>query len=125
VLHEIWRFISGGMMSWYETKMFIEHASIVTSDALHVIVGVLIWILIAMLLRRPLTDWLPLLLLAVLLIFNETVDLWVERWPDAAMQYGESAKDVLLTLTLPLVLMVLARTRPRLFSGPGGRRGRR
>jgi hypothetical protein len=113
------------MMSWYETKMFIEHASIVTSDALHVIVGVLIWIVIAMLLRRPLTDWLPLLLLAVLLIFNETVDLWVERWPDAAMQYGESAKDVLLTLTLPLVLMVLARTRPRLFSGPGGRRGRR
>ena len=125
MLHEIWRFISGGMMSWYETKMFIEHASIVTSDALHVIVGVLIWIVIAMLLRRPLTDWLPLLLLAVLLIFNETVDLWVERWPDAAMQYGESAKDVLLTLTLPLVLMVLARTRPRLFSGPGGRRGRR
>jgi hypothetical protein len=125
VINDIWRAVSGGMRSWYETKMFIEHASFVTSDALHVVIGVLLWLAMAVILRRHLTDWLPFVLLAVLLAFNESVDLWVERWPDAAMQYGESAKDVMLTLFLPAVLMLLARTRPRLFSGSGGRPRRR
>jgi len=35
------------------------------------------------------------------------------------MQYGESAKDILLTLLLPSLLMAAARERPDLF----GRRG--
>jgi hypothetical protein len=121
MLNDIWQALTGGMMSWYETKMFIEHASLFSSDALHVIVGVLVWILAALLLRRRLTDWLPLLVLAALVVLNEATDLWVERWPDAAMQYGESAKDMLLTLMLPAVLMSVARLRPGLFS----RRARR
>ena len=53
-------------------------------------------------------------------MLNEATDLWVERWPDPAMQYGESTKDVLLTLALPALLMAVARLRPGLFS-----RGRR
>jgi len=120
MLREIWEAVTGGMMSWYEAKMFIEHASLFSSDALHVIVGVVVWILAALLLRRRLTDWLPLLVLAALLLLNEATDLWVERWPDPAMQYGESTKDVLLTLALPALLMAVARLRPGLFS-----RGRR
>ena len=119
MLREIWEAVTGGMMSWYEAKMFIEHASLFSSDALHVIVGVLLWILAALLLRRRLADWLPLLVLAGLLLLNEATDLWVERWPDAAMQYGESAKDVLLTLILPALLMAVARFRPGLAAVEG------
>jgi hypothetical protein len=112
------------MTTWYRTKIFIEHASVFSSDALHVIAGVVVWIVAAIVLRRRLGEWLPWLVLAALLAFNEAVDLWVERWPDAAMQYGESAKDVLLTLALPTLLMAVVRLRPALFSA-GARKRRR
>jgi hypothetical protein len=114
--------LSAGMMAWYEAKMFIEHAVFFTSDALHVLVGMVAWIVIAAVSRRPLSDWRPWLAVLVLLILNECVDLWAEQWPDKAMQYGESAKDVLLTITLPTVLMFAIRLRPNLFRAPPGRR---
>jgi hypothetical protein len=110
------------MMSWYKVKMFIEHASVVTSDGLHVLVGVLAWIVIAMVLRRSLSAALPWLLVLVLILLNESVDLWVEQWPSLAMQLGESAKDILLTMTLPTVLLFAVRLRPNLFRAPPGRR---
>lgn len=118
VFGQVWHAVTGGMMTWYDAKMFIEHASVVSSDALHVLVGVLVWIAIAMLLRRPVSTWRPWLILLALALFNEAVDLWVERWPYRSMQYGESAKDIALTMFLPGVLLVLARARHPLF-GPG------
>jgi hypothetical protein len=115
IFHHMWRAITSGMASWHETKMFIEHASVVTSDALHLLVGTLTWIAVALVLRRSLSASIPWLILLTLTLFNEIVDLWVERWPDMAMQLGESAKDVLLTMTLPTVLMLAVRLRPNLF----------
>ena len=114
--------VTGGMASWYEAKMFIEHASVVNSDGLHVLVGVLSWVLFAMVLRRSLSAALPWQILLVLTLLNECVDLWAEQWPDKAMQYGESAKDVLLTMTLPTVLLFAVRFRPNLFRAPPRRR---
>ena len=110
-----WHLTEDVMFAWYKAKMFIEHAGIVTSDALHVLVGVALWVLAALVLRRRLTDWLPWLVVLAAVLFNEAVDLWVEQWPDAAMQYGESAKDIVLTLLLPTLLMAAARRRPELF----------
>ena len=111
-----WHATEDGMFRWHEVKMFIEHASIITSDALHVVIGVGLWVLAAVVLRRRLTDWLPWLVVLAAAVFNETVDLWVEQWPDAAMQYGESAKDILLTMLLPSLLMAAAREQPQLFA---------
>ena len=95
------------------------------SDALHVLVGMAAWVVIALVWRRPLSDWRPWLAVLVLLGLNEFVDLWVERWPDPAMQYGESAKDLLLTMILPTLVMILVRSAPRLFSVSGGLAKRR
>jgi hypothetical protein len=117
--------VTGGMMAWYRAKMFIEHAIFFSSDALHILVGVALWAAIAIVWRRPLSDWRPLTALLFLLALNEGVDLWVERWPDLAMQYGESAKDLLLTLAVPVFVMLLARWRTDLFSGSGRRAKRR
>lgn len=103
------------MWSWHEGKVFIEHSVSISHDSLHVIVGVLAWLVIALVVRRPLTAWRPWLWLLALIGWNETADLWIERWPDAAMQYGESAKDLLLTMLLPTMLLFAARTRPDLF----------
>lgn len=119
---QVWHAVTRGMMSWYDVKMFIEHASVVNSDGLHVLFGVVVWLLVALLLRKPVAAPTPWLVLLVLALFNECVDLWVEQWPDKAMQLGESAKDVLLTMTLPTLLAMAVRLRPNLFRAPPRRR---
>lgn len=118
----VWHQIERAMLSWHELKMFIEHASIVSSDALHVLVGVGIWVIAGLILRRSLASWLPLLVVLAAIVYNEGVDLWVERWPDAGMQYGESAKDFLLTMTVPVVLLIMIRVAPFLFHQRSKRR---
>jgi hypothetical protein len=103
------------MTSWHEGKLFIEHAIAIDHDALHVIVGVLFWLAFAVVGRRPISSSRPWLWLLALILWNETVDLWTEQWPDPGMQYGEGAKDVALTMLIPTVLMLVARVRPELF----------
>jgi hypothetical protein len=115
LLHQLRNFVTGGMASWYRVKMFIEHASIITSDSMHVLAGVLILLLSALILRRSILSWLPWLIVLAMAVANEAVDLWVEQWPDVAMQYRESVKDLLLTMTLPTILLLAARFRPQLF----------
>ena len=84
-------------------------------DALHVVLGVLLQLAGAALFRRTLADWSPWLFVAGLLLINEAHDLWVEQWPERGMQYGEGAKDVLLTLLVPTLLLWLARKRSPLL----------
>ena len=101
--------------AWHEGKLYVEHSVAVSNDALHVLVGVVVWLGLAVVLRRPLSSWLPWAGVAVLLLWNEVVDLFVEQWPDAAQQYGEGAKDLLLTLLVPTLIMLAVRCRPQLF----------
>jgi hypothetical protein len=111
------------MASWHQGKLFIEHAVQISHDSLHLIVGVLVWLVLALVSRRPIPSLIPWLWVLAFILWNETVDLWTEHWPDAGMQYGEGAKDVALTMLLPTVLMFAARTRPDLFrAGPTKRR---
>jgi hypothetical protein len=120
----VWRIITRAMGSWHEGKLFIEHAIAISHDSLHVIVGVLVWMLAGFLTRRPLSSIHPWLWLLAIIGWNETVDLWVEQWPDPGMQYGESAKDLILTMFLPTVLMLAIRFRPGMFARFPGRRRR-
>lgn len=122
ILESVRHAAADGMMSWYQAKLFIEHASLVSNDALHVLAGVVIWLMVVVILRRRASAGAPLLILLALLGFNEAVDLWVEQWPDKAMQYGESAKDLLLTMALPTLLMAVIRLRPQAFSAPAAGR---
>jgi hypothetical protein len=112
------------MTTWHEGKLFIEHAVNVSHDSLHVIIGVLLWLLFALLTRRPLSSWIPWLWIFAIIFWNETVDLWTEQWPDPGQQYGEGAKDLVMTMLLPTVLMFALRWKPGLFSG-GNRKRRR
>lgn len=118
ILEQPWAALSSGMRWWNDAKLQVESVSPVSNDALHVLVGAALWLLIAFALRKSIAAAAPVLILLGLLAFNELVDLWVEQWPDPAMQYGESAKDLLLTLAVPTVMMALARLRPQLFGGP-------
>jgi hypothetical protein len=123
ILHRLWAMIVYAMVSWHQGKLFIEHAIAIGHDTLHVIVGVLLWLVFGLIMRRPLSSWLPWLWLLAVILWNETVDLWVEQWPNPGQQYGEGAKDLLLTMIVPTVLMFAVRLRPDLFrSAPRRRR---
>jgi len=113
------------MDSWYQGKLFIEHAVAISHDTLHVLIGILLWLVDAPVLRRPITSWWPWLWLCALILWNETVDLWIEQWPDPGMQYGEGAKDLLLTMFAPTLLLLAARWRPDLFRGGVARKRKR
>jgi hypothetical protein len=102
-------------MSWYQLKLFLEHSSGVTMDSIHVIVGVVIQLIVARLSGRTVANWLPWLCVLVLELLNEASDLWIEQWPQPGMQYGESAKDLLITMFLPTLLLLTARYCPRVF----------
>jgi hypothetical protein len=112
------------MTAWYQSKLFIEHAVRISHDSLHVLVGVPLWLALALVLRRPVTSWTPWLWLLAFIGWNETVDLWMEHWPDPGMQYGEGARDVALTMLIPTLLLFAARLRPDLFRATAKRRRR-
>jgi hypothetical protein len=74
--------------------------------------------------RRPLSSWIPWFWIFAVILWNETVDLWMEQWPDPGQQYGEGAKDLMITMLLPTVLMFAVRARPDLFRGAAKKRRR-
>jgi hypothetical protein len=117
--------LSGAMSSWYQAKLFLEHSVAFSNDALHVIFGVLAQFVAALLLRRPMSAAGPWLAALGVTLWNEAVDLWSERWPQPGMQYGESAKDLALTMLLPTLLLLAARLRPDLFRQASAKRARR
>lgn len=105
-------------MTWFEAKMFLEHSVSVSPDALHVIAGAIIFLVCARLFRCSISSWRVWAALFCLNFFNEFVDLWAERWPDPARQYGQGMKDLLLTLTVPTILVLVARYAPTLLAPP-------
>lgn len=118
---KLWHALVFAMTSWHQGKLFIEHSVSFSHDALHIFAGVLLWIALGLFLRRPLASWRPWLWVFAVILWNEAVDLWIEQWPDPGQQYGEGAKDLLLTMALPTILMVAVRVRPDLFRGGKGR----
>lgn len=117
--------IASVMTSWYQSKLFLEHLLAVSHDSIHVVVGVLVLLVLSILMRRPVSSARPWLVLLVIALWNEAADLWVERWPDPGWQYGEGARDLILTMLLPTVLLFAARLRPDLFRAGAGARSRR
>ena len=123
--HEPWTMLMGFMSQWHQAKLLVEHAVTISHDTLHVFIGLILWLLLATVTRRPVTSWRPWLWTFVIIFWNETVDLWTEVWPDPGQQYGEGLKDLALTMFVPTVLLVAARLRPDLFRQGFARRRRR
>lgn len=106
------------MEAYHEAKLFVEHAVSIEHGTLHVLIGMLAWLAIALLSGRAVSSWFPWSALLVLEIWNEAVDLWVEQWPHPGMQYGEGAKDLILTMLLPTIFLAVARIRPAVLKEP-------
>lgn len=102
-------------IDWYQIKLFAEHSTGFSMDALHVIAGVVLQLAAAAIFRSSLARPLPLLVVLALELLNEAYDLRVEKWPLPGMQYGEGAKDIVMTMLLPLLLFLVARRHPKLI----------
>jgi hypothetical protein len=96
-------------LGWYQIKLLIEHASGISMDALHILVGFVLFVLAARLLKTSVASPRPWLVLLMLELLNEAYDLYVEIWPNLATQLGEGIKDILLTMILPTLLAILVR----------------
>lgn len=125
LLHDAWVVLIDAMSSWHQAKEFVEYLVAINHDALHLMVGMLVWLVAAMLLRRPITSWYPWLWTFAIILWNEAVDLWVEIWPEPGRQYGEGVKDLVMTMVVPTVLMIAARARPDLFRAGVARKRRK
>lgn len=103
-------------MEWYKLKLFMSQATTLSMDALHLLAGLIGFLVVARLFKRPLSDARPWLAVFILELLNEWSDLSVELWPDVARQLGHGAKDILLTMVVPTVLMLVARNRPGMLT---------
>jgi len=101
---------------WYRLKLLIEHCSGISMDALHIIVGFSLFLLVARLLRSSVAKPTPWIAILFLELANEAYDLKVELWPSLADQLGEGLKDIMLTMILPTLVAMLARWAPGLFA---------
>lgn len=101
---------------WQEAKFFLRHSMAFSLDAVHVIAGVVVMIAAALLLRKPVTSSTPWLVVLALSVLNEVIDLFVQQWPHPGMAYGESMKDLLLTMLLPTLLLLTSRSFPRIYA---------
>ena len=103
-------------MNWHHLKEWLEHASGLDMDALHVHFGVALQILFALILRRPLSSPWPWLGVAAAETANELYDYNYEVWPDRSIQVAEGLRDLWNTLLIPTALLILCRYVPRLFA---------
>ena len=108
-------------MDWHEIKVWLEQASGLDMDSLHVHAGIIAQLLVAFLIRRPLSNPLPWLAVLVAVLANEAYDYQYEVWPNRDDQFAESVRDAWNTMAMPTLLLLVARFYPRLIVGPRSR----
>ncbi len=105
-------------MDWYQIKQTAVLLTGLDMDALHVHVGILAQIGVALAIRRTLASPWPWLALLAALLINEYYDITYEIWPPDARerQFMESVRDIWNTMLMPTLLLLLCRFAPRLFT---------
>ena len=106
-------------MDWHHVKEWLEHASGLDMDALHVHAGILCQFTAALLLRKPLRSPIPWLVVLAAILANEVYDYNYEVWPDRGAQFAEGVRDGWNTMLMPTLILLATRFYPRLFTGPG------
>ena len=106
-------------MDWHQVKVWLETAAGLDMDALHVHGGVLLQIVAAILLRKPLSSPWPWLVVLGAECANEFYDYTYEVWPGAErqLQLAEGVRDLWNTMVIPSLILILARWSPALLVG--------
>ena len=102
-------------MDWAAIKTVITGETGLSRDALHLLVGVGLYLLLVAMLPSRLSRWLAWLLVLIAALGNEWADYLHETWPG---QGSETAKDLATTMALPTLLLFVARFAPHLLVRP-------
>ena len=97
------------MSVFQEAKMFLVHATDLSKDALHVYVGLGVMVLAAILLRRSVRDWRPIVAVALAAVAGEVWDVIDTLSHGGTPRWSLNWKDVWNTLFWPTTLFLLAR----------------
>jgi hypothetical protein len=98
--------------SWYQAaKLFLVATLGLSKDALHVHVGLGVFLLAALIFRRPLSSPIPVAAVILAALAGETLDMWDDVRSLGYWRWQASVGDVVNTIFWPLVLWALARWR--------------
>ena len=100
---------------WTQAKLSLQYLTGFDRDAMHVLVGVVLQISFAALLRTSVRSIWPWIILLVLGLGNEIVDFTIGSWGDPLAQRREAIEDLILTMMPATLLMLVARWRPKLL----------
>lgn len=102
-------------MDWYSLKLLVVEQTGLSRDALHILVGFGGQLLVALLIRRPLSHPFPWFAVLVCELGNEAYDLLRETYWHEPMWPG-SVRDVTATMVLPTALLLLSRFTPGILA---------
>ena len=97
------------MGAFQQAKVALAHALGLPKDALHIYVGLAVFLLAAFLLRRPLRDWRPLAAVLLVAIAGEAWDISDTYAAGRTPVWSRNWHDVWNTLFWPAVLFLCAR----------------
>src|SRR5687768_1749042 len=95
------------ILAYSEMKNALGRVTGMSEDLIHVHVGLAIFVVTALVLRRRMRSSKPLAVVATLALLNELLDYGGPDW-----ELGSSALDFVNTLVWPLVLFLVARRSP-------------
>ena len=97
------------MSEFQQAKLWLLGEIGLAKDALHIYVGLAVFLLVAALFRLPLRDWRPLAAVAGVALAGEVWDLVDTDARGDPLEWGSSWHDLANTLFWPFVLFALAR----------------
>jgi hypothetical protein len=109
-------------MDWVTIKTSLTDITSLGRDALHIISGLGIHVLLVFTFRSFFGALVPWTVTLGIALANEWLDLSSEIWVDELRheQWEDSAKDVVTTMLVPTVLLVLSRFAPAKLRRPPG-----
>lgn len=90
----------------------------ITKDALHIHIGLAIFLAVALVFRRSLASWVPWLALFAFELANELMDIFHVHEGVIGFEFGDSLKDILNTMFWPSIVLIVARWQRRRRSAP-------
>lgn len=97
---------------WGPIKIDFEKALGLSPDALHIHAGVLLLLVFAWAMRRPLHDWRPWLALFFVEFANEIIDM-NQQAGSVESNWPASRHDIINTMVVPTILLFYYRLRRR------------
>lgn len=102
------------MSDFQATKTWLVELIGLSKDALHIYVGLGVFLIAAILFRVPLRDWRPLAAVFLVAVAGEIWDLFERLAPNEQPRWASNWHDIWNTMFWPTILFLLARA-PRLL----------